>query len=444
MKSTKQRAFAKHTPKWQRFQTTLMLPSDKSASQMGASGSSNKPTLHPYQRQYAHVYHQRLAQLKTRCWQAIEAKVPGNDGDIVKVERILDLHEEVLSIVVATVVKEGSGDEIHPKSRCQASQGVFIEDESGRVNLNVENVHDFCTGMILGLQGVVGKDGVMKIEEVFYPALPPQPSISVPSDENSSGNSPTGPPHVLLVSGLNCGDPDMSPMQRDMLLSYLRGHFTDTAAKVAHVIVAGGSTVEGNALSTVGLKELDGFCLQICAAGVPVDILPGKDDPTTANWPQRPLHGCLVKYTDRHATHMLSRAPNPYAAYHSDKYMLGTDGTNVTDLSRSLLTTADKDTAVPVSNLEALRRTLMCGHVCPTGPDTVPTMPHAEQDPMVIPETPHIYFAGNCETFATDVVEENDIKCRLICVPKFSETGEAVLVNLESLKVELLRFEDPY
>jgi DNA polymerase II small subunit/DNA polymerase delta subunit B len=31
-------------------------------------------------------------------------------------------------------------------------------------------------------------------------------------------------------------------------------------------------------------------------------------------------------------------------------------------------------------------------------------------------------------------------KTRLICVPKFSETGEAVLVNLKTLAVEILRF----
>lgn len=439
----KQRAFAKHTPKWQRFQTTLILPSDKSASQMGGVTKSSA-SLHPYQRQYSHVYHQRLAQLKPRCWEAVEAL--GDTEDIVKVERILDLREELRSILVGTVVKEGSGEEIHPKSRCQASQGVFIEDESGRVNLDVENVHDFCTGMILGLQGIVGKDGIMKVEKVIFPAFPPRSSIAADgssSTANSSGESSVGPPHLLLVSGLNCGDPNMSPLQRDMLLSYVRGHFTNAAAKVAQVIVAGGCTPEGDALSLVGLKELDGFCLQVCAAGVPVDILPGKDDPNTANWPQRPLHGSMLKYTDRHASHMLSRSPNPYAAIHGSKYVLGTDGTNVTDLSLSLLAKDKNDAYAPVSNLESLRRTLLCGHICPTGPDTVPTMPHPEQDPMVIPEMPHVYFAGNCEQFATDLVETDSVKCRLLCVPKFSETGEAVLVNLETLQVELLRFEDP-
>ena len=74
---------------------------------------------------------------------------------------------------------------------------------------------------------------------------------------------------------------------------------------------------------------------------------------------------------------------------------------------------------------------------------------------MVMSKTaPNIYFSGNCEEgFATKLLDYNsDIgdttmesdsggsKTRLICIPKFSETGEAVLVNLKTLGVEVLRF----
>jgi len=61
--------------------------------------------------------------------------------------------------------------------------------------------------------------------------------------------------------------------------------------------------------------------------------------------------------------------------------------------------------------------------------------------------TPDLYFCGNCEEgFATKVLSydddnENDSKTRLVCIPKFSETGEAVLVNLKTLDVEVLRFK---
>lgn len=59
---------------------------------------------------------------------------------------------------------------------------------------------------------------------------------------------------------------------------------------------------------------------------------------------------------------------------------------------------------------------------------------------MVLDQTPHLYICGNSqEGFAT---QTNANDTTLICVPKFSETGEAVLVNLETCAVELLRFDD--
>ena len=475
MKKRKERAYAEHQPKWQRFQTSLMKPATKTAA---ASAGAPKPTLHPYQRQYAHVYHQRLAALKPRCWETMDQDAPSSNNSnvedddnpeagIARMDRILELRENVRSRLVGTIVKEGgSGDNLHPDSRCQANQTLFVEDESGRANLTVENVHDFCTGMVVGLQGMVGADGCFKVEQVFYPALPSHPRLAAANskseDSGSSDDTSLLQPHLLLLSGLHFGDPNVSPLRRDNILSYLRGHFGDSAAKVAHVVIAGGSTTQAghDQHPTVGLKELDAFCYQVCLAGVPVDILPGKDDPTTANWPQRPLHKSLLKQSDTKMHSLLSRVPNPYGAVFHHKYVLGTDGTNVTDLSQSLLTPStahntqdgaddDHPAWVPVTHLEALRRTLQCGHMCPTGPDTVPTMPHPASDPMVLPEAPHIYFAGNCDAFDTDVVcvgDENDDdqkKVRLVCLPKFAATGEAVLVNLETLDAKAIHFPDP-
>ena len=57
---------------------------------------------------------------------------------------------------------------------------------------------------------------------------------------------------------------------------------------------------------------------------------------------------------------------------------------------------------------------------------------------MVLDKRPHIYLCGNSSEFATKKVNGTT----LICVPKFSETGEAVLISLETNDVQLLRFED--
>jgi DNA polymerase delta subunit 2 len=70
----------------------------------------------------------------------------------------------------------------------------------------------------------------------------------------------------------------------------------------------------------------------------------------------------------------------------------------------------------------------------------------------VLTVTPDLYFAGNCSKFATSLVatggvnndssSSNKRQKRLVCLPKFGETGEAVLVNMKTLGVELLCFEE--
>jgi DNA polymerase delta subunit 2 len=78
---------------------------------------------------------------------------------------------------------------------------------------------------------------------------------------------------------------------------------------------------------------MDIFLAQVCATGIPVDLMPGMDDPTTSNWPQRPIHSSLLKETDAFGDKFLAKTPNPYASAIGDKYVLGTDGRNVTRFS---------------------------------------------------------------------------------------------------------------
>lgn len=52
-------------------------------------------------------------------------------------------------------------------------------------------------------------------------------------------------------------------------------------------------------------------------------------------------------------------------------------------------------------------------------------------------ECPHIFFAGSQPKFDTALIEGHDGQVvRLIAVPRFSETGEIVLVDMETLDVE--------
>jgi DNA polymerase delta subunit 2 len=60
----------------------------------------------------------------------------------------------------------------------------------------------------------------------------------------------------------------------------------------------------------------------------------------------------------------------------------------------------------------------------------------------VIEECPHVYFVGNQPKFDTAVVEGPAGQLvRLITIPKFCETGEVVILDLDSLEVETVKFE---
>ncbi|GKY95061.1 hypothetical protein MPSEU_000470300 [Mayamaea pseudoterrestris] len=430
------RAYSSHTPKWQRFQTNIIKPSQKVAK-------TEAESAHPYLQQYSHVYYQRLCMLRPCCWKTV-AESTNNSDQARRVDRILELVEGELSVVVGTVVREPGDDKttLHPNSHCRAGDSLFLEDESGRAKIRVENKHFYPTGIVLAVQGTVESDGVLNVTKVYSPALP-----EYPTNPQAAGalQENTSTPFLLLVSGIHCGDPAVPSLPRELLVSFLEGRFgAEKAFSVSRIILAGGLT----SADASAIKELDAFCTALASTGIPMDVFPGKDDPTTANWPQRPIHRSLLQRTSQHFSKLVHRTPNPYAATHAGKYVIGTDGTNVKDLCQFVLkedadAMKDDDDGAnysPITQLDALGQTLEWCHVCPTGPDSVPTAPHSTQDPMVLDEIcPSVYFCGNSNKFATKLC--NDSNTRLICIPNFSETGEAVLVNLATLGVELLRFE---
>lgn len=493
------RASASHTPKWQRYQHTLIeSTSDKKSTT--SVGSKDKET-YAYQKQYSHVYSHRLASLKGRCWDALRQVMVGSGPDTPKeVKRVLELQEDVLSHIVGAIVKETSDPKedtvlllqgykaaAEEKNDCRPSDQLYLEDESGRVALLLDpphQVHEFCTGVVAGVEGTVDAKGNLHVRHV----VPPVSSTSSYSSDNKNGTSntsdsltvsePTGQdPHLLLVSSLQCGDPSVGTVQREMLVSYLQGHFAEDAAKVCRVVLAGSGPSSVSPLD--GLKELDLVIgRQISGANgcsIPVDVMPSGTDPTTRNWPQRPLHSSLLPSCTKPMVHT---TPNPYAAVHGTQLVVGTDGLNVRDLQQHTLRPSDVITPNNSSNgkkendgecgvavgddtqsspsglvtspsppvfrtlteLEALERTLQWSNICPTAPDSVGAVPTTD---FVLTETPQLYFCGNCEEgFATKITTTTTTKTRLVCIPKFHETGEAVLVNLRTLDVELLRFQD--
>lgn len=68
--------------------------------------------------------------------------------------------------------------------------------------------------------------------------------------------------------------------------------------------------------------------------------------------------------------------------------------------------------------------------------------PFQDKDQFVIEECPHVFFIGGQHDFETTVIEGPEgQKVRLIAVPWFKETGEVVVIDNETLEVEVVKFD---
>jgi DNA polymerase delta subunit 2 len=409
------------------------------------------------------------------------------------INRIIELSENSPSTILGTIIKSSPGrpkvdsghrssfepisylgvaydegdDSFMQSHYCRSEDSIVLEDESGRVELElclkdnktVSGVESLPSGAVVAVDGMVGSTGIFSVMKIHFPQME--------NDANPIDTIDIEDSLVAFVSGLNCGEGELSSeessLNREMLIDYLTGHFSmKHGSKICRVIIAGGgcakpskpkgSEVTWNPTSskeinkengTAPISELDLFISELCAAGIQVDYIPGLSDPTNANWPQKPLHPCLLPMAERYG--MLNRSPNPYGAIIGGLEFLGSDGQNIADLQRYVARRCEntseerKDVELEnISSLEALELTLLFNHMAPTGPDSLPTFPAEKEDPFVISKCPNVYFAGNCMQYETTL---KNSRTRLICIPSFSKSGKAVLMNLKTLKCEAIKFE---
>ena len=60
----------------------------------------------------------------------------------------------------------------------------------------------------------------------------------------------------------------------------------------------------------------------------------------------------------------------------------------------------------------------------------------------MIEECPHVYFAGNQPAFGTRVIQGPDNQeVTLIAIPAFKHTGEVVLLDMDTLRVDLIKID---
>ncbi|KAL4940672.1 hypothetical protein BDV06DRAFT_18084 [Aspergillus oleicola] len=232
---------------------------------------------------------------------------------------------------------------------------------------------------------------------------------------------------------------------------------------------------DASAYNASPITQLDSFLAELLPS-IPITLMPGESDPANFALPQQPIHRAMFPRAraycaappageEKPEPGWFDSVTNPWEGDVEGWRLLGSSGQNVDDVLR-YLDFADEDgnvdtegdTEARIRVMEAMLR-WRCG--VPTAPDTLWSYPFQTHDPFVMQSCPHLFFAGNQPRFRTAIVEgdtpfklngedtemggtatdeQNFPNVRLISIPKFRETGELILVDTETLEVEVVRF----
>ncbi|KAL7138607.1 hypothetical protein ABFS83_10G175000 [Erythranthe nasuta] len=401
--------------------------------------------------QYSQIYFARLHLMRTLLYSLIPTWKPQ-----LPVCTVLGLEQGKECIIVGTLFKHmklkptildeyskerSASPLVKAHNFMHSDDYLILEDESGRVKLRgtllLPSV--YVTGLVVALHGKETGAGDFMVEDILEAGLPPQ--IDRPLNPNGDDK------YVVFVSGLSVGSSFANPLQFQLFVDHITGHLGDEkeqgiAAKIVQVVIAGNSvefprglfngqnlgSKEQSKLSEP-TKELDILLTQI-AAGIPLDIMPGTTDPANFALPQQPLHKCLFPGSAAYNT--FRSCTNPHSFELDNVRFLGTSGQNIDNLA--IYSDAS-------SRIDFLERTLKWRHIAPTAPNTLGCYPFTDRDPFFVEACPHVYFIGNQDKYETSLIKgsENQV-VRLISIPRFAETGTAVVMNLKNLECHALSF----
>ncbi|XP_008546832.1 DNA polymerase delta subunit 2 [Microplitis demolitor] len=412
-----------------------------------------------YAKQFFHVYSSRLRELRIILEDKASKKWP--EAKILKLPELENLEDEKC-VIIGTLFKHQVwkpsilrelSDEIEdsgviPEKRAHyASEKdqLYLEDEMLRIKIVGDvDFSEVVTGVVCALMGKTLEDGSFKIDDWCFPGCPPRQQLGAPV---------TG--KLLLVSGLDLAN-DTNNLARDLLLEWISGmagssEAQEEAASIINLVIAGNSVkttdseqqhsrglIKSKALEmastrelSAGINKLDKLLSQIlnhCS----VTLMPGQYDPSNVMLPQKPIHRLLLR--ESRGFENLKGVNNPWSGVIGNRLICGSSGQPIEDIIRVC---GESDRTA----LHYLEKTLDWRHFCPTAPDTLPSYPFHDKDLFIMQQCPDIYFAGNTEKFETKIWKNQDNEpVRLICVPKFSTTSTAVLVDLKTLDVTPISF----
>ncbi|CAG8448591.1 2157_t:CDS:10 [Diversispora eburnea] len=355
-----------------------------------------------FRQQYANLYYVRLMEMRPIVLKAAQEKWETeravNGQELNYVDRILNIKSEEICYIIGTVyiemqfkpniLEDVTREQCHitPKSRskyCSENDEISVEDESGRIKLTGEILKQemIITGVIMAVLGKENSDGEFEVRDICFAGIPQQPK---PIQLNTA-----------LISGLNIGATNKSVLQLQMMIEYITGEIGSLteqkfSSKIARIIIAGKSISEAKILedekkqikygydsSTYDAEpclELDNILNEICLT-IPVDIMPGCNDPTNQTFPQQPIIQNLLPKANKHST--FNSVTNPYWCELDNFIFLGTSGQTIDDIYKYI-------------------------------------------------NTPQVYFIGNQPEFATKMIEGKQ-PIRIILLPSFDNTGIVTL-----------------
>jgi DNA polymerase delta subunit 2 len=128
---------------------------------------------------------------------------------------------------------------------------------------------------------------------------------------------------------------------------------------------------------------------------------------------------------------------NPYEATIDQVKFLGHAGQPIHSLLQSIFSFNDNN----MNTLDCLEKCLEWRHLAPTAPDVLGCFPIEKEDPFVMEECPHVFFAGNQDSFDTRTIKgAKGQQIQLISIPSFDKTSTIVLVDLKDLSCFPLTF----
>lgn len=257
----------------------------------------------------------------------------------------------------------------------------FLEDDTARIELKFKDddhhLHQqlqcLTTGISMALLGQEDENGDFHVQDFCFADIEPNRSIPFPTTTNDDQDE-----YLAFVSGVNYDS--TRALHFDLLTDILSGNIPammDLALRIKRLVIVGDSIAFPPRIDEAGKKKygveharynhdsmrhfdlaLDGLC-----RSVPVDLVPGPNDPASPTLPQLPIHPGLLPKASLNAS-SFQAVMNPHLFELDGISCLATAGQNLDNVFQF---------SPAQDRLEIAESMLRWRNIAPTAPDTLCT-----------------------------------------------------------------------